>query len=146
MSVGDHRTIILDVTALSMIGSYEFKIVYPACRRLSTANAGSMKKYLTEVERQLEEHNLPQRLKQLEKEIIDHAATSEQKEELERIDVQTIEIQKHAEAKCRQIRKPDLVFSEPVRYWGMRRRSYTELVKLMKNKDRNVSNGIKRAK
>ena len=64
----------------------------------------------------MDEHNLPQRLEQLEEEIIDKAATSEQKEELEQIDVQTIDIQKHAEAKCRQIRKPDLAFSEPVRY------------------------------
>ena len=30
MSGGDHRTIILDVTALSMIGTYEYKVVYPA--------------------------------------------------------------------------------------------------------------------
>ena len=146
MSVGDHRTIIVDVTALSMIGSYEFKIVYPACRRLSTTNAGSMKKYLTEVESQLENHNLPQRLEKLEREIVDNAATVEQKEELERIDVQTIEIQRHAEAKCRQIRKPDLVFSEPVRYWSMRRRSYMELIKMMKGKVRNISNVIKNAK
>ena len=51
MSVGDHRTIILDVTALSMIGTYEYKVVYPACRRLSTTNKASVEKYTAEVEK-----------------------------------------------------------------------------------------------
>ena len=114
MSVGDHRTIILDVTALSMIGTYEYKVVYPAYRQLSTTNKATVEKYTTEVERKLDEHRLPERLELLEAEIIDNAATPLQAAQLERIDVQTIEIQKHAEEKCRQIRKPDMVSSKPV--------------------------------
>jgi hypothetical protein len=31
-SVGDHRTMILQVTTLSMVGSFQHKIVYPLCR------------------------------------------------------------------------------------------------------------------
>ena len=82
----------------------------------------------------------------MEATIIDNAATPLQTDQRERIEVQTIEIQKHAEEKCRQIRKPDMVFSKPVRYWGMRRRSYKELIKSVKGKVRNGSNVIRRAK
>ena len=60
--------------------------------------------------------------------------------------MQTIEIQKYAEEKCRQIRKPDMPFSEPVQYWGMRRRSYKEFIKWVKGKVRNGSNVIRCAK
>ena len=41
-SVGDHRTIILDVTTLSMIGSYQHKVVYPPCRPLSNKHKQSV--------------------------------------------------------------------------------------------------------
>ena len=82
----------------------------------------------------------------MEATIIDNAATPLQAAQLERIDVQTIEIQKHAEEKCRQIRKPDMAFSEPVRYWIMRQRSYKKLIKWVKGKIRNSSNVIRRAK
>ena len=102
------------------------------CRRLSTTNKTSVEKYTAEMERKLDEHRLPERLELLEAEIIDNAATPLQAAQLEQIDVQTIEIQKHAEEKCRQIRKPDMPFSEPVRYWSMRRRSYKELIKWVK--------------
>ena len=40
-SVGDHRTVILDVTTQSMIGEYEYKIVRPQSRRLTTQQPSS---------------------------------------------------------------------------------------------------------
>ena len=45
-SVGDHRTIILDVTTLSMVGSYQHSIVYPPCRRLTMQNKKCVTRYM----------------------------------------------------------------------------------------------------
>jgi len=55
-SVGDHRTIILDVTTLSMIGSYQHKVVYPPCRPLSNKHKQSVARYVSQLERQMDIH------------------------------------------------------------------------------------------
>ena len=57
-----------------------------------------------------------------------------------------VEIQRVAEAQCRQIQKPDLPYSMPVRYWAMRRRLYNDLKRCHEGGVRNVANVMNRAK
>lgn len=145
-SVGDHRTIILDATTLTMVGSYQHIIVYPPCRRLTIQNPRCVTRYMQRLEEQMDAHRMDERLDELERKMTSYPETEEQQAESERLDMQMIEIQCAAEAKCRQIRKPDLPFSMPVRYWGMRRRSYNDLKRCHEGKVRNVANVMNRAK
>jgi hypothetical protein len=146
LSPGDHRTMILDVTTQSLFGEYEFKIVYPPCRRLSTRNKKSMGKYLARAEQQMDIHKLQERIDECEAEANTYPVDPSVAAKMERIDEQVKEIQLASEAKCRKITKVPLPFSEPVKYWVMRRRSYMELIKFQKGRTRNNSNLIRRAK
>ena len=104
-SVGDHRTIILDVTTLSMIGEYQHKVVYPPCRRLSTTNKQSVSRYVHQLERQMYIHRMEERLGDLAASVSTYPASPEQQLTAERLDSQLIEMQRFSEKKCRNIMK-----------------------------------------
>jgi hypothetical protein len=44
--VGDHGLVLVDITAHSVIGKQEFKVVHPHGRRLSSHNKGARTRYL----------------------------------------------------------------------------------------------------
>ena len=48
-SIGDHRTMIINVSTRSAVGENEYKIVRPEARRLVTRNKKATTKYLTYV-------------------------------------------------------------------------------------------------
>ena len=142
--VGDHRTVIVDVSARSMIGVDSFKIVRPAARRLTAANEKCRKRYESMLEQKLEEHNLPSRLEQSAK-VLERDGTDEQAvAELENIDVEVTKLQVHAERKCRMVYRCHLEFSLPVQHWVRRRWGYEGLLRLHDRKCTNPAN-IRRA-
>ena len=145
-SVGDHRTIILDVTTLSMIGSYQHKVVYPPCRPLSNKHKQSVARYVSQLERQMDIHRVEDRLSLLEASMTSYPASPEQQIAAEHLDTQFVELQRCSEKRCRKITKTDLPHSLPVKYWVMRRRSYMELIKCRHGKVRNVGNVMNRAR
>ena len=146
-SVGDHRSMVLQVATLSMVGKFQHKIVYPACRRLTMSNLPCLRRYIARLKDQMDVHNMEARADKLEAVMVDYPATATQMAAAERLDVQMIEIQRAAENKCRKINKPDLpAHSLLVKYWSMRRRSYMELIKNHRGKVRNVANVMNRAK
>ena len=98
-SVGDHRTIILNATTLSMVGSYQHKIVYPLCRRLTMQNPRCVTRYMQRLEEQMDAHRMDEQLDELERRMTSYPGTEEQQTELESLDVHMIEIQCAAEAK-----------------------------------------------
>ena len=53
---------------------------------------------------------------------------------MEKLDKQMTEIQRHAEHKCRKILKPNLSFSEDVKYWHERVQAWTALINLKHGK------------
>ena len=57
-SVGDHRTMVFDITTRSLIGKFEKKIVRSGCRRLTTTNEASLAKYTAIVEQQMARHKM----------------------------------------------------------------------------------------
>ena len=60
-SVGDHRTMIVELSSLSILGQPQDTIVRPTSRRLTTKQASSVKAYNAAVAAQCEAHNIRQR-------------------------------------------------------------------------------------
>jgi hypothetical protein len=60
--VGDHRTVIIDVTTSSAIGTFEWKVITPQARRLATRNKPSVKSYIKFVTKECWRHRLQQKL------------------------------------------------------------------------------------
>lgn len=52
-SVGDHRTLIIELSTASVIGRYQGNIVHPTSRRLTIRQPSAVKAYNDEVSRQL---------------------------------------------------------------------------------------------
>ena len=61
--VGDHRTVLVDVSSRSLIGKYDFKmLVRPIAQRLTTSNSSAMKCYIHYIEREVKARNLHSQL------------------------------------------------------------------------------------
>ena len=117
-SVGDHRGIIFDMSARSLLGRYKIRVVRADCKRLISKNAGSVSKYNEVFEEQVRPHKLKERLDELEIDIGEEGKlTEEQIQRFKTIHKQTKEVQLHAKRKCRRIIKPNLDFSDKVAFW-----------------------------
>ena len=86
MSVGDHRTILFDLSTRSLIGKFEHRIVRSACRRLNTKNS-SLGRYTKILDRQMSIHRMYQRLDAIIESIVDDKPTLKQKALMESLDV-----------------------------------------------------------
>jgi hypothetical protein len=60
--VGDHRTIIINVTTSSAIGKFERRVVAPQAHCLATRNKNSVKSYIKFVTKKCQHHRLQQQL------------------------------------------------------------------------------------
>ena len=65
-SVGDHRGMVFDISARSLLGKYESRVVRAGCRRLISKKAGSVSKYNELFEEQIRRHKLRERLEKLD--------------------------------------------------------------------------------
>ncbi len=83
---------------------------------------------------------MEERLDRLIEAIGDEAPTPEQKQRMESLDRQMVEIQRCAERRCRNILKPELEFSPQVKLWSDRMRAYLTLIRLREGKVKNYSN------
>ena len=144
MSVGDHRTIIFDISTCSLIGKFEHRVVRSACRRLNTKNS-SLGRYVKILEQQMMIHRMDDRLDAIIDEIENDKPTPKQKAKMEGLDKQFIELQRHAESKCRKILKPDLQFSGPVKLWHERFQAYQALIRWKTGNAKNDSNIMRTA-
>ena len=77
-SVGDHITMILDVSTLSLIGKYEHKVVWILCRCVNYKNL-SLSKYIKILKKLINTHQMEERLDELIKSIDNDEPTSVQK-------------------------------------------------------------------
>ncbi len=144
-SVGDHRTIIFDITTRSLLGEHQHRIVRAGCRRLVTRNQGALSRYQSILEQQMIIHRMHERLDRLIAEVGEGPATEEQELKMEKLDRQRVELQKHAERRCRRILKPDLEFSLPVKLWDERMKAWKSLIRLKQGKAINASNVVRKA-
>jgi hypothetical protein len=56
--VGDHRTVLVDISTWSAIGKQEFQVVQPQAWRLNSKNAIARSKYLCHLETQMATHKM----------------------------------------------------------------------------------------
>ena len=132
-SVGDHRTMIVEVTTKSAIGRYQGKIVRPTSRRLTLRQPAAVQSYNSCVHRQFYIHRIPQRLASLLDEASSYqlkAPSESFRQRCEIIHKQIADIRIHAESVCRKILKPALEFSPTIQYWYDRAHAYIQLIKI----------------
>ena len=126
--VGDHRTVLVDISTSSAIGKFERRVIPPKARRLVAKNDASVKAYLRFVTKECQKHKIQRRLDTIAQDIQHKPASPTHLVQLENIDVQRSDIQRGGERRCRKIVKPHLPFSPPIRGIHMRRRAYGNLV------------------
>ena len=126
---------IFNVTSKSLLGKFENRVIKLGCRRLNTKNKGSVTRYNQVFEEQLKVHKLREKLIQLDLEIgDDNSPSTEQISQMEAIHLQTTETMLNAERRCQRILKPDLEFSNEVKFWHERVNAWRALLNLHKGK------------
>jgi hypothetical protein len=60
--LGDHCTVLVDISTWSAVGQQEFKVVHPHARRLNLKNDRARSKYLRHLEAQMAIHKMTHRL------------------------------------------------------------------------------------
>ena len=141
-SVGNHRTMGFDVSTQLLIGEFKHWVVRAACRRLNIKTA-SLSRYNAVLKRLMTAHKIEERLDAIIDVIVDDKPTAAQKTQMDGLDGQFMELQTHAERKCRKILKPELQFSGPVKLWHERMQAYQALVRWKKGNTKNDSNIIR---
>jgi len=145
-SVGDHRSVIVDITSRSLIGTEGQKIIRPTARRLMCSNKKSVDRFINYVEKELERHKLHLKLSTASHLLYQNANNEIGLKMMEQIDVQTAEIFVAGERRCRKITKRPLPFSAPVAYWLHRKWAYQALDRVALKKCRNIGNARRKAK
>jgi hypothetical protein len=136
-SVGDHCTILVDITTCLAIGQQEHKIVCPSARRLTTKNKQSVKKYLDDVTEQFRQHKISERQDNLISAVEEGHFNPNLMEQMEWINSLKTEIQKGSERRCRKIIKRLLPFSPPLRSIDKQQQAYINLIAWHKCKSAN---------
>jgi hypothetical protein len=60
--LGDHWTVLVDITMQSAIGKHEFRVVRPEARRLNSTNTRVRSCYITHLEGQMSTHRMQEQL------------------------------------------------------------------------------------
>jgi hypothetical protein len=126
--VGDHRTVLVDISTSSVIRKFERRVVPPKVRHLVTKNENSLKAYLQFVTIECQRHQIQKRLDHITRDLETRLVSPSHLEQLENIDVQRSNTQRGGERRCQKIVKPLLPFSPPIKGIDMRRRAYVNLV------------------
>ena len=129
LSPGDHRACIFEFTTLSAIGNTEKRIVYPACRRLTSRNGRSVEHYTEEMLRQFKFHNMEARLDAICSSV-DRPDTypPDGRHPSDILDQQLVEIQRHCEKSCRKIYQNDSECSPAFSLWHKRAQVFKTLI------------------
>ena len=151
LSVGDHKTTIIDHTTRSLIGEHKNKLVKPTTRRVTTKQPASIHSYNDIVEDHFKRHRIIERLQAIENLVKlcgEPPKDSWLRSRIIVIHKQMDEIRTHAENNCRKILKPELEFSPPIQYWYDRIHAYRKLISIKRDKYRyaDVSRAVRSAK
>lgn len=127
--VGNHRTVVFDVESRgSLVGADELRVVCQPCRRLNTKTSNSLGGYTKILGHLMTQHRMEVRLDNLIHEIQDDTPTPAQRQKMEVLDKQMVELQTCAEKRCRKIIKPCMDFSPKVELWHERLQAYKMLM------------------
>jgi len=143
--LGDHRTVLVDVTTQSAIGKHEFRVIRPEARRLNSTNSRVRSRYISHLEGQMEIHKMLDRLEVCGRSINGFPTSEAVTLSMQRLDTQMEEMQRGSEQQCRHLFSTAMPFSEPVRIYHYRRRAYQGLLNVCKRTARNASNAYRNA-
>ena len=144
--VGNHRTVLVDITARSLLGTEGLRIVRPPARRLAITNRKAVARFNKYVESKMQEHRLHNRLVVASKILQKNPQNKRGRQMLEVLDTQTTEILIAGEKQCRKITNNPLPFCAQVAYWTHRKWAYQGLLKITNGACKNVGNARRRAK
>ncbi len=113
--VGDHCTVLVDISTWSAIGQQEFKVVHPHVRQLNSKNDRARSKYLRHLDKQMAIHKMTHRLEVCKRAIQGYPVHPDEVKKMEALDKQMVEMQLGSKKQCRPIFSTNLPFSKPVR-------------------------------
>lgn len=137
-SIGDHRTMIIDISTRSAVGQQQYKIVRPEARRLVTKNKKATDKYLTFVKQQFKRQNLSSKLATLEQDFAKGRSLSMHRKRANAIDNAKINILAKGEKQCRKLaRESNLPFSSEIQRTYRLRIAYENLQRWAEGRSNN---------
>jgi hypothetical protein len=106
-SIGDHHTILVDITTRLVIWQQEYRVVQPTARRYATRNKSSMNAYFKDMRVQFANHKLVQWQNSIVEVLQTGPATPQIFYAMEPLDMQKKEIQHGCKSRCRKIKKTE---------------------------------------
>jgi hypothetical protein len=143
--IGDHRTVLVDISTWSAIGKQEFQVVHPHARRLNSKNDRARLKYLRHLETQMATHKMTHCLDECEHAIQSYPSPPDAVKKMEALDKQMVEMQLGSKKQCRPIYSANLPFNKPVRTLHFWRRTYQGLLARLQHKAPQTSSIIQQA-
>jgi hypothetical protein len=122
--VGDHCSVIVDISTKLAIGKQEFRMVHPHGCRLSSRNDQARAKYISYLKGQMRIHKMVDCLEECKQQIVTYPAPEKARGQMQGIDSQMVEMQHASERQCRPIFATQLLFSKPVCSIHLRCRAY----------------------
>ena len=143
--LGDHRTVLVDITMHSAIRKHDFKVVRHEARRLNFMNTSVRSRYISYLEGQVSTHRMTERLEACGKSIASFPTSKSDKRSMQIFDTQMEEMQRGSKNKCGQIFSTAMPFSEPMRTYHYCRRAYQGLLNVLERTAHNASNTYRNA-
>jgi hypothetical protein len=112
--VGNHCTVLVDITTYSAIGRQEFKVVHPHARWLNSTNHWARLRYNRHLEEQMSRHRMVEQLTVCKKSITGYPTSNDDRNKMQWLDTQMKEMQRGSEHQCCQIYSTEMPFSKPV--------------------------------
>ncbi len=126
--VGDHPTVLVNITTYFAIGQQEFKVVHPHARWLNFTNHCAHSSYNRHLEEQMSKHKIVERLMVCETSITGYSTSDDDRNKMQRLDTQMEEMQRGSKHQCRQIYSTEMPFSKPVCHYHLWQQAYQGLL------------------
>jgi hypothetical protein len=133
-AVGDHRTVLVDISTWSAIGKQEFQVVHPHMQRLNLKNNRARLKYLCHLKTQMATHKMTHRIDECKHAMQSYPSPPDAVKKMKALDKQMAEMQLGRKKQCQPIYSANLPFSKPVRTLHFRRRAYQGLLARLQHK------------
>ncbi len=144
-SLGDHRSLVFDISTRSLLGVYRYKVCQSVSPRLVTSQASSVRRYNKIIWEQFSIHRIEECLNAVDNMTWYCGYTSPPWLQLMGIKLykQMTEIRIHAEKCCRKILCPDSNFSPTIQMWYDRIHAYLQLIRIKEGLTNNARNVLR---
>ena len=131
-SVGDHRTMIVEISTRSLLGQHQSSIVRPTTRRLTTKQPRSVSQYNSCFLEQCHIHRARERTDKLMSAVgaEQYPVSDTISTKIMGLHTQMDEIRTRSERDCRKILKPCVSFSPVIAFWNDKIHAYQQLLKI----------------